>query len=344
MARLALSVAVGDYDRTRPLIDGTVRIDGVEPTIMTLTPEEIFFRAFRDAPFDVCELSLSSFTVKAAAGDGAYVGVPAFVSRAFRHTSIYVRKDRIRGPQDLKGGRIGVAEYQLTANVWARAILAAHGVAPEHLFKVPYFVTSAAPRRTPEERFQRKQLLFLGRGTNLKGWPELLRAFALFSPAHPGWTLTVVGEGPDLQDLRTAAETLGLPVIVHSWQDETERNALLDGCTVLVLPSTWPEPFGIVGIEAAGLGIPTATFGTGGIGEWLTPGENGEVAASMTSSALADALGRAVSSLEHYRDLSRCAAKRARDFGIERHLLSLARIFSSLVGSTTGDVHRSGRE
>jgi len=131
MARLALSVAVGDYDRTRPLIDGTVRIDGVEPTIMTLTPEEIFFRAFRDAPFDVCELSLSSFTVKAAAGDGAYVGVPAFVSRAFRHTSIYVRKDRIRGPQDLKGGRIGVAEYQLTANVWARAILAAHGVAPE---------------------------------------------------------------------------------------------------------------------------------------------------------------------------------------------------------------------
>lgn len=130
MARLALSVAVGDYDRTRPLIDGTVRIDGVEPTILTLTPEEIFFRAFRDAPFDICELSLSSFTVKTATGDGAYVGVPAFVSRAFRHTSIYVRKDRIRRPQDLKGRRIGVGEYQLTANVWARAILAGHGVAP----------------------------------------------------------------------------------------------------------------------------------------------------------------------------------------------------------------------
>jgi hypothetical protein len=67
MAKLALSVAVGDYDRTRPLIDGAVRIDGVEPTIMTLTPEETFFRAFRDAPFDVCELSLSSFTVKKVA-------------------------------------------------------------------------------------------------------------------------------------------------------------------------------------------------------------------------------------------------------------------------------------
>ena len=76
MAKLTLSVAVGDYDRTRPLIDGAVRIDGVEPTIMTLTPEEIFFRAFRDAPFDICELSLSSFTLKTALGDCPYVGVP----------------------------------------------------------------------------------------------------------------------------------------------------------------------------------------------------------------------------------------------------------------------------
>ena len=94
-------VAIGDYDRTRPLIDGKVQIDGVDPVIMTLSPEEIFFRAFRDAPFDVCELSLSSFTVKTAAGNCPYVGVPAFVSRAFRHTSIYVAKDRIRRPQDL---------------------------------------------------------------------------------------------------------------------------------------------------------------------------------------------------------------------------------------------------
>jgi 4,5-dihydroxyphthalate decarboxylase len=128
MTKLTLSVAVGDYDRTRPLIDGAVQIDGVEPVIMKLSPEEIFFRAFRDAPFDICELSLSSFTVKTAAGDCPYVGVPAFVSRAFRHTSIYVRRDRIRRPQDLLGKRIGVGEYQLTANVWARALLAEQGV------------------------------------------------------------------------------------------------------------------------------------------------------------------------------------------------------------------------
>ena len=131
MAKLSLSIAVGDYDRVRPLVDGTVGIDGVEPIFMALEPEEIFFRAFRHADFDVCELSLSSFAVKTAKGDCPYVGIPVFPSRAFRHTSIYVRTDRIRAPADLKGKRIGVPEYQLTANVWARAILEEeHGIAP----------------------------------------------------------------------------------------------------------------------------------------------------------------------------------------------------------------------
>ena len=134
MAKLNLSLAVGPYDRTRALIDGTVQIDGVNATGMTLSPEEIFFRAFRHAEFDICELSLSSFTVKTAQSGGPYVGVPAFVSRAFRHTSIYVRTDRIKKPADLKGKKVGVPEYQLTANVWARAILEDdHGVKPSDI-------------------------------------------------------------------------------------------------------------------------------------------------------------------------------------------------------------------
>ena len=134
MAKLNLSIAVRDYDRTRPLSDGLVQIDGVEPVFMALDPEEIFFRAFRHAEFDICELSLSSFTVKTARGDCPYIGVPAFVSRAFRHTSIYVRTDRIKKPADLKGKKVGVPEYQLTANVWARAILQDdHGVKPSDI-------------------------------------------------------------------------------------------------------------------------------------------------------------------------------------------------------------------
>lgn len=123
MAKLQLSVAVGDYDRMRPLVDGAVQIDGVDPQYMLLDPEEIFFRAFRHADFDICELSMSSYCVKTAAGTSPYIAVPVFPSRAFRHTSVYVRTDRIGSPADLRGKRVGLPEYQLTANVWVRLFL-----------------------------------------------------------------------------------------------------------------------------------------------------------------------------------------------------------------------------
>ena len=132
MARLQISVAMGDYDRNRALFDGRVQIDGCDPTYMLLSPEEMFFRAMRSRDFDITELSFSSYLVKHAKGESPYIAVPVFLSRAFRHTSIYVRKDRVKKPEDLKGCRIGVPEYQLTAVVWARSILQDdYGVNPE---------------------------------------------------------------------------------------------------------------------------------------------------------------------------------------------------------------------
>lgn len=124
MTDLKLSLAMGDYDRTRAIVDGRVQIDGVDPVPMLLSPEEMFFRAFRHQAFDIAELSLSSYSISVARGDPHYVAVPVFLSRAFRHTSAYVRTDRgIDRPEDLKGRRIGIAEYQLSANVWLRGIL-----------------------------------------------------------------------------------------------------------------------------------------------------------------------------------------------------------------------------
>jgi 4,5-dihydroxyphthalate decarboxylase len=138
LSKLSLSIAFGDYDRTRPLSDGMVAIDGVKATFLMLSPEEIFFRAFRHADFDVCELSLSSFAVRSARRDNPYIGIPVFPSRAFRHTSIVVRRDRgIAAPQDLKGRRIGTPEYQLSACVWARGMLQDdYGVRPEDILWV----------------------------------------------------------------------------------------------------------------------------------------------------------------------------------------------------------------
>lgn len=132
MTKLNLSIAMGDYDRTRALFDGRVQIDGVDPIYMLLNPEEMFFRAMRSRDFDISEISFSSYLVKHSRGESPYIAVPVFLSRAFRHTSMYVRKDRIQRPEDLKGKRIGLPEYQLTAHVWARAILQDdHGIRPE---------------------------------------------------------------------------------------------------------------------------------------------------------------------------------------------------------------------
>ncbi|CAM4131997.1 ABC transporter substrate-binding protein [Palleronia rufa] len=129
---LNLSLAMGRYDRTAAIVDGRVQIDGVDPIPMLQTPEEMFFRAFRHQAYDISELSLSSYAISVARGDPHYVAVPVFLSRAFRHTSAYVRTDRgIDRPEDLKGRRIGIAEYQLSANVWLRGILEDdHGVKP----------------------------------------------------------------------------------------------------------------------------------------------------------------------------------------------------------------------
>lgn len=129
---LKISIAMGDYDRTQALSNGQVQIDGVDPVFLRLTPEEMFFRSFRHVDFDVAELSLSSFTLRTSRGDNPYIGIPVFLSRAFRHTSIVIRSDRgINTPEDLKGKRLGTPEYQLSACVWARAILEdEYGVKP----------------------------------------------------------------------------------------------------------------------------------------------------------------------------------------------------------------------
>jgi 4,5-dihydroxyphthalate decarboxylase len=135
LTKLQISVAIGNYDRTRPLIDSEVAIDGVTPIYMTLSPEETFFRAFRHAAFDVSELSLSSYVLSVSRGTSDYIAIPAFVSRAFRHSSIYIRTDKgITEPAALKGRRIGLPEWQLTACVWARAILEdEYGVKPSEV-------------------------------------------------------------------------------------------------------------------------------------------------------------------------------------------------------------------
>jgi len=132
MPKLQLSLAVCDYDRTRAIFDERAPVEGCEVNVVALEPEEAFHRAFKFQEFDITEISLSSHIMTTARGDAHYIAVPAFVSRLFRHSGIYIRTDRgISTPQDLQGKVIGLPEYQITANVWIRGILQdEYGVRP----------------------------------------------------------------------------------------------------------------------------------------------------------------------------------------------------------------------
>jgi len=124
MSNLRLTLACWDYDRTRPLIDGRVRPEGIELDVKVLRPRETFQRMLDRNEFDVSELSLASYTALKGRGACPFVAIPVALSRIFRHSCIYVRTDAgIKRPQDLKGKRVGTSQFSSTALVFMRGML-----------------------------------------------------------------------------------------------------------------------------------------------------------------------------------------------------------------------------
>jgi 4,5-dihydroxyphthalate decarboxylase len=154
-----LTIACGRYDRTQALIDGRVVPEGVDLTFIPLRPGETFWRMLNHGDFDASEMSLSSYTILRSDGDTRFTAIPVFPSRVFRHSAVYLRADsKTDRPADLKGARVGVGDYQMTAAVWVRGFLAhEYGVMPHEIewvtgrpvrpFKVPEGVklSSIAP-------------------------------------------------------------------------------------------------------------------------------------------------------------------------------------------------------
>ncbi|MFC9439376.1 ABC transporter substrate-binding protein [Nocardia sp. NPDC057030] len=125
MSRISLVYGGCDYwDRTRPLIDGRVRPEGIDLTFVTINPDDLGRRCLFGAEFAACEMYAVSYMILRARGDDRFVGLPIFPSRTFRHHNIFLRSDAgIEEPNDLRGKRIGIAQYSNTASVWARAAL-----------------------------------------------------------------------------------------------------------------------------------------------------------------------------------------------------------------------------
>lgn len=135
MEKVRLTLACWDYDRTRALQDGRVRVEGVELTYLPLLVEETFWRMLRYQEFDVAEMSMGSYLMDRDRGSPRFVAIPVFPSRAFRHSYIYVNTNSgIQEPKDLRGKRMAVPEYQITMAIWARGILQHdYGVKPEDM-------------------------------------------------------------------------------------------------------------------------------------------------------------------------------------------------------------------
>jgi len=133
LASLKLSLAITSNPRTRPVIDGRVKAEGIDFTTTVLGAGEIFWRQLSFAEFDVSEMSMSELMMIRARNDERFMGVPVFTTRRFYHTGILVRRDaRIDGPGDLKGKRVGVPEYVQTSALWNRGVLENEfGVAPK---------------------------------------------------------------------------------------------------------------------------------------------------------------------------------------------------------------------
>jgi 4,5-dihydroxyphthalate decarboxylase len=183
-----LALACNDYDRTRALRDGRVVPDGVELTYLPLVVEETFFRMMRHREFDVAELSLSSYVLSLDDADPPFVAIPVFPSRSFRHSSVYSTRDgAIREPADLAGGRVGLAEYQLTANVWIRGILAEHHGLP---FDSVTYVTGGLedPRRIEKRALDLPDKIRVERAPQGRCLAQMLDAGeldAIYSPRAP---------------------------------------------------------------------------------------------------------------------------------------------------------------
>jgi 4,5-dihydroxyphthalate decarboxylase len=135
MANLKLSLAITSNPRTWPIIDGRVKLDGIDFVKTVLGPAEMFWRQLSFAEFDVSEMSMSELMMIRARGDDRFIGMPVFTTRRFYHTGIFVRRDaKIDRPADLKGKRIGVPEYVQTSALWTRGVLENEfGVAPRDL-------------------------------------------------------------------------------------------------------------------------------------------------------------------------------------------------------------------
>jgi glycosyltransferase involved in cell wall biosynthesis len=224
------------------------------------------------------------------------------------------------------------------------------GIAPQRVHRIglPVERCIGAGDLPSVERSVRNawRLLFAARMTPLKGGDVLLRSLprvadALAMPLK----VTMAGDGParagwERHAAALAASNRQIAINFCGWLDNTALARAIRESDLLVMPSLWPEPFGVTGVEAAAAGVPSAAFETGGISEWLLDGTSGALAPAdpPTADGLADAIVRCLRDPDTHAQLCRGAREAARRFAPELHLEALLGLFGR-VARVPGGAH-----
>jgi glycosyltransferase involved in cell wall biosynthesis len=200
------------------------------------------------------------------------------------------------------------------------------GVSADRLAAIPLFTDLTARDSILGRTARVIDVLFLGRMTRLKGPEVLLRAIAARAPDA---RVTFAGDGPERPRLQQLAASLGVRARFPGWMSGADRDTLLREAAVLAVPSVWPEPFGLVGLEAAAFGTPAVAFDTGGISDWLTDGVNGRLLQpSRGSAGLGDTIAAVLKDVDAWGQLSAGAREVSERFTMRAHVAALEAVLA----------------
>lgn len=217
----------------------------------------------------------------------------------------------------------------VTASRHMRDEFVRNGAPADRVHAIPLFPTLSGDPAEPPADFR---VLFLGRMTAIKGGDVLIRAVADASDAlGEPLSLTMAGDGPQRAAWERLAARLGVDATFTGWVDDGARAELFRRASVLAVPSVWPEPFGLVGLEAGVFGVPAIAFDVGGIDDWLTDGVNGWLVPGDPPSVdgMAAALARAARAPDALAAMRTGAREVAERMSLDRHVDAVERVLAS---------------
>lgn len=237
---------------------------------------------------------------------------------------LWSKPSLLRVTKELKG--------LIVASEFMKEQLILNGVPSEKITVNPLFVDPRWENERPSSGTRLAEpppILYIGRVFIEKGVEYLLRACQLLAS---GYQLRVIGDGWDLERLKELTKSFGIGDKVEflGWLEHQRVSGYLASCRMLVVPSIWPEPFGIIGLEAMYFRKPVVAFDSGGISTWLRDGQNGFLVSRLDVTKLAEKISELLAD-KLLADRMGAVGKEIllREFTIDRHLQVLEEVFAN---------------